>query len=537
MKHAAQIQFRTFGAFQVLACDGTNLTPKSLKACGLLALLLSAPDFRRPRSYLQDKLWSDREQEQGATSLRQSLAQIRRSFGHYRDVLLSDGRTVGLDPSQISSDLTEWHSGNRHPLGDAIFLEDIDIRDPEFESWLRDRRQELENKTEANASGTIKEYTGFGAPELTKLFLVGPSQNSEDLAASHILQSVASGAAERGSVDIRWKDDEDRGALPGGLCLDVNERLFMGRPNVQMRLLLLPARKLLWHISETLPSQDDEGFERALQRVVNIGVDRTVEVLSGLPSSAAHNVAFFEALQHMFQSRGQDHKAIRRRFSECYEREPRGVYLAWQAFLSCYIVGERRINDTSSLKDEARDLMREAIRMEPHNALVLALASHVHGFVLGNFEVAHELANKSVTLDSKCVLGWTFLGTAKLFKGNIEEAYSCLKRAHSISGEGPYRHLVDGVLSAAAILSGRLDEGIQVGETLHAMTPDLAPALRFLIAAYLKKGDYSKAEDAIQRLRKLEPDFQLSHFAEPDYPVPALRNANLLDLKALPKIG
>ena len=110
-----------------------DLTPRSAKAQGLIALLATSAKKSRARSWLQDKLWSDRGQEQGAASLRQALSEIRRALGPYRDAIGADRSRVWLADGAVRVDLDP-------SAGQAEFLEGIDVRDPEFETWLREER-------------------------------------------------------------------------------------------------------------------------------------------------------------------------------------------------------------------------------------------------------------------------------------------------------------------------------------------------------------------------------------------------------------
>ena len=96
----------------------------------MLALLASEPTLTRQRVWIQDKLWSDRGPKQGANSLRQVLFQIRHLFDLKSEILTADRSSVALDPEHV------------HVLSqnDGEFLEGIDIRDLEFESWLTHMR-------------------------------------------------------------------------------------------------------------------------------------------------------------------------------------------------------------------------------------------------------------------------------------------------------------------------------------------------------------------------------------------------------------
>ena len=124
------------GPLSLTDAEGTNLTPRARKAQGLLALVGTSPGLRRSRAWLQDKLWSDRGPVQGASSLRQCLTEIRSTLGRHIGCLKTD-RELGRSRSGA-------RSCERRPqpagFGDVEFLEGLDIRDPEFEHWIRDQR-------------------------------------------------------------------------------------------------------------------------------------------------------------------------------------------------------------------------------------------------------------------------------------------------------------------------------------------------------------------------------------------------------------
>jgi TolB-like protein/tetratricopeptide (TPR) repeat protein len=133
----------------LLGDNGADVTPRGAKTQGLLALIGSAPGLRRTRAFLQDKLWSDRGPEQGAASLRQSLAEIRRALGDGRDCLVTEAGMVGLDPDRVRV-VVEPGPGDWGPTGEASeFVEGLDVADPEFENWIRDQRLAFADRLEA----------------------------------------------------------------------------------------------------------------------------------------------------------------------------------------------------------------------------------------------------------------------------------------------------------------------------------------------------------------------------------------------------
>jgi hypothetical protein len=137
------------GPLRLSDARGADLTPTARKAQGLLALVGTAPGLRRSRAWLQDKLWSDRAPEQGAASLRQCLRSIRLSLGPHVGCLRTGSGWVALDPDRVR--VRTAPSGPE--LAGTEFLEGLEIRDPEFEHWLRDQRMRYGDRWDGGAAG------------------------------------------------------------------------------------------------------------------------------------------------------------------------------------------------------------------------------------------------------------------------------------------------------------------------------------------------------------------------------------------------
>lgn len=140
------LTLRLVGRLRLTAADGSDLTPRGRKAQGLLALLGVARELRRTRAFLQDKLWSDRQPEHGAASLRQELAGLRRRLGLHSDVLVTEAGWIGIDPRRITvrmeAEPDDWEIDGEPPE----FCAGLDIADPEFEDWIRDQRSAVADR-------------------------------------------------------------------------------------------------------------------------------------------------------------------------------------------------------------------------------------------------------------------------------------------------------------------------------------------------------------------------------------------------------
>jgi hypothetical protein len=203
-----RLRLHLAGPLLLQDADGRELTPRGKKAQGILALLATSPRLRRTRSWLQDKLWSDRAPEQGAASLRQCLSEIRRSLGEHVECLQADRGWVGLDPDRIEVCLDEPGPG----CGETEFLEGLDISDREFENWIRDQRHVYAER--------------FDRPGESAAAEVRPDRRSV-AAESPIVSSVP----PRVALSLRTAEASARGAV-ADLALDLTAQKLLARAPV-----------------------------------------------------------------------------------------------------------------------------------------------------------------------------------------------------------------------------------------------------------------------------------------------------------------
>jgi hypothetical protein len=247
--------------------DGADLTPRARKAQGLLALIATSPNLRRSRTWLQDKLWSDREPEQGAASLRQCLTGIRSGLGKHVGCLKAEAGWVALDRDRVRvrTDLVRPDLG-----GEVEFLEGIDIRDPEFENWLRDQRRYHSEHSGWSAdrvfgdAGIAKQTrTAYGrhgiAVSAATRATIGLAMhhaprpdNAEDSVSEFVLELVARpllGDSAVDVIDFRMPRDEDAQPVSFAGCdwlLQAASSVLKERVRVALRLLKLGDKRLLW---------------------------------------------------------------------------------------------------------------------------------------------------------------------------------------------------------------------------------------------------------------------------------------------------
>ncbi len=155
-----ELSVQLLGGFRLVHA-GHEIKIASRKGRALFAFLATRAGESHSRDRLARLLWEDTDEELARTSLRQSLAALRRSLPDAaRTVLRADTESVGLDAAAVAIDLEDLRhalaTGTtadvaailRHYRGEL--LDGLDARSAAFEDWLSQERLVLRRQvTEA----------------------------------------------------------------------------------------------------------------------------------------------------------------------------------------------------------------------------------------------------------------------------------------------------------------------------------------------------------------------------------------------------
>lgn len=532
------LTLRTVGLLTVTAADGSDRTPGSKKSKGLLALLAMAPGHRRTRAWLQDKLWSDRGPVQGAASLRQALSEIRKAFKGARDCLRSDRQVVWFEPASVAI----CHEPAASSTTDEVILfEGLDIADIEFENWLRDQRTRFQSEPTI-VKANLPNEPASQKPKLQLVIArerVPSSPTRERLSIESLTDIVAQSVKELGDVEVI----EHRGDACSELIsrspntLVVNADVAEDPVGVTCRLVLRSSQgnRLLWtnHI-------DSRGATSILDDAVLLSdLNQFVEQIYRSFASTAGEVRrhssllCWQGIQTLMRLKMEDLEAADRLFAEAFELEPRGVYLAWRAYLRTFRLVEFIPSDRQAVADEAVAFMRRSIELEPANSYVAGFSAQVHSIVRQSYVAAFEMAERSIKLNPANPIGWTCLGMAECNLGRTAAGFRHTLHARELSGPTPFRFFVDAFACIAASMAGDVENAILLGEASHGVSPAFKPPLRFLSALYLLKDQREQSEGFVDKLKVSEPNFSYELLRDKSYPVSSLHRSGLLD--KLPK--
>lgn len=510
------------GTFRLEDQEGNRIQVRSSKAQALFAMLATAQTGERSRVWLQAKLWSDREPEQAAQSLRTELANIRR-------IVQDTGILIQADRKSISLDLSTLHLRKD---GEGEFLEGLDIRDEGFADWLTEQRSQEEPKVKEPLASppTITSGPRFwnivlvpAAPEnnpaglLERLFadmlvqnlreffaasvVVGEVPSTTDFLITGKISATQFGA---GSVAVRFEVNHPA----------VSHQIWSGFRTVSADVLpLLKQPDVLQLVSE---------ISGAIEEYI-----MSSGYLAPNASDVDHLLGW--GLRSLFAMTPDSVKAADKYFEDAYNTRPRGLYLAWRAQLRAVQLIEIHPIDRHATMEEGMFFFRQAMDLEPNNSMVLAMLANG----LRQFERDDErtlyLAEQSVRLNPANPWAHWALSAARGYMGDVQAAYDGARIGGHLTSTSPYRFWWDNQRYIAAIRAGKPEEALQFAKATHFGNPEFKPPLRYLIALHANNGDYALANAAAEKLKRLEPSFSIERlFNDHTYPASVIHKSSFI---------
>ena len=506
---------------------GDPLPTPGVKECGVLALVALSAEHRRTRSYLQDKLWSDRPTEKAQANLRRALSNLRKQLGPHRHKLQSDNRAVWLAPSvQVTV------SGDTQ---DPDFLSELTIDDPEFQDWLRTSvtpppKARLQDRTAPEGAWTPPK----GLPtRISLLQAEGVYGDAEQETLTALLDALSERLSELGPIVVQRRagvsdghTDSNGGTDTDGgsnLTIELDTAIVAGKGVTSARLTAGAGRYYLWSGRAEfsyVPKRADLGqaLSQFLNHIVTATYERSVQRFRGS--------RFFQ-IQHagalLFTGQRRDLNAAET-ILRTIDPGPEGAGLvaAWRSFAR--LTGALEFGETSAdLMDEANDLAGEALHHGQTNPLVLALVAQTEMKLNGDPERAAYLAARAMSFGSNNAYALSAAGHAATFLGEPDRSYDLSARALAMARGLPHEFIWQMQLALAALAVGRIDEAWEHCRLSHLGMARYRPALRYLAALSLIRGDPAQATRFEQKLRRLEPGFTLGKLKDPTYPVDTLR--------------
>jgi DNA-binding SARP family transcriptional activator len=241
----ASLHVKLFGAFEIHDGSGAPLGPLGRKSQALLAILALNPGAALQRDRLSALLWSDRGETQARSSLRQALTELRKALPDIDpSPLIADRETARIDPDAVEVDVATFERLIDEDTVKALvkaaelyrgdLLDGFDVRDAEFEEWLRDQRERLRARAVGGLSDLVDRQSGGDAIATARRLLALDPLNE---AAHRALIRLYAEAGDRRMAILQYEACRDVLKTELGLAPEADtERLLEGiRGNAMTR--------------------------------------------------------------------------------------------------------------------------------------------------------------------------------------------------------------------------------------------------------------------------------------------------------------
>ena len=537
------------GPFSLVDAEGKDIAPRGRKACAILAMLATGPQARRSRRWLQDRLWSDRDEAQGAASLRQALYEIRQSFGNQQCVLDADAYVVSLNTSRFLIDV-DAHAASQGFAGEPPdFLEGMDIRDDAFEEWLREQRGYWRDRLRDRARGKGAEPKTPGGVEagikagssprnvppvaddlleaiiarltmqdLRRLAVaVLPLQNRTGIAdLAYFTDGLSEDLVERLSR-LRWLPVIARSSSFSVAGLDANLRavsqrlgaryvidgsIAMDRARYVVRVDLnnAQAESVLWSGTFDLPVETDtEAVEEVLADIVgrvetHIDLAEQRRAIERAGTGSPYDEHIWRGRWHLNKLTRRDAEIARHYFDLALLTNPEGPEALIQSGLwDLWRIWTGRCSQ-SDIKLVMPNLRRAhmADMSDARGYTLLAIAQSW----LRNQEQAIGNLSRAIELNPSLVKAYQQIGTCHYLVGEPEKAVPHLEMAIRLSPNDQHLFVCFGELAMARLMLGDHREATELATRALTFRPNYWYAHVVKLASIERSGDRGTLEAA-----------------------------------------
>jgi len=519
------LKIQLYGRFKLISVSGEEIRLTSTKLQALLALIASDPEMTRKRDWVSSTLWSRSVLSQSLTNLRQALLRLKADLGQCQDVLVINRTNLSLDSDKL---IVETQSEN------ALFLEDLVINDPNFQSWLAKMRgQSLPD----DRPSTRAQITP-GQTQRERMRLVISPQSVANSSARTFENAVVTALSqlirERTAITVfnksRVLETTNQPTLEVEIrATEVNcEQLSL---SAQLTNLETGADVWFDDCTAVLPTGPLSHNVQCLglsHRIADAVINQILKRDSGGLLQPTHEGAAINlAIREMFTMTSAGFDRAETMFKSL---EQSGEAHAWQAQLAVirYIEREAGSHCSQSLREIAEYHVSKAMEINPIHSDVLSAVSNSRLVFDSNPVASLELSDIAVRTNKANPLAWWARSNALLYAGKSEKAYLASVFAQKLTDSTSLKFWGDIQRALCAAATDRMSEAHYYVQSSHQFNGVFRPPLRYLLGFQSLVSDSAATEETARKLAELEPNFSIDRFLnDPDYPISMMRRKKL----------
>lgn len=157
---------------------------------------------------------------------------------------------------------------------------------------------------------------------------------------------------------------------------------------------------------------------------------------------------------------------------------------------------------------------RQALDIDPHCSLALAVEGFVYTNLVKRLDAARECYDRALQINPNDALAWVLLGTLHAFTGEGLQAIRCTRRALALSPIDPHRYFYDSLSATAFLAAHQFDHALAAAKRSLRANRTHTSTLRAMAVAQWRLGDVEEARRTTTELLRLEPTLTVSKWLE-----------------------
>jgi TolB-like protein len=307
--------------------------------------------------------------------------------------------------------------------------------------------------------------------------------------------------------------------------LDGDSRDIDKAPTLSVELLDVVADSVIWGDSYQLSvPYADSVSESLVGKIVNqiemrLRSNEVKRVLGSKSSNPGAYDCVWHAISKMYEMTEESFISAKKLFEKA-EREnvTYAPIYSWGALWQIFCVGQGWAKNPIVEGQKAFELARKANRIDPDDALALAIMGHCEAFLNHNFEDAVLCFEDSLKLNPNSAFAWTLSAATFSYRGEPKEALRRLDRAELLCPIEPhFGFLFDTAKTIAYTFDQNYGEAVLWGRKTIRKNPRFSNGYKPLIASLSHLGEIAQAKEYLSRLLELEKNFSVANFVR-QYP-------------------
>lgn len=187
---------------------------------------------------------------------------------------------------------------------------------------------------------------------------------------------------------------------------------------------------------------------------------------------------------------------------------------AWAAYWQVFYAGQGWTADVERAFATAHEYALRAIRADPDNAEALGIYAHVCAFLNKDFDSALFYYDRALRLNPSLAFVWATSAATYCYIGEPDVALQRLERYRELAPFDPYFCFYESIYTIAYVFKGDYERAVAVGRRAVKTNPQYSNGYKPLIAALGHLGRREEAKPYVDRLLSLEPNFTIERFME-----------------------